>query len=78
MSIVLMMDDSAPTHERRKLIKTYKKIVLLQKRPIAAEVCGETYSKNDINRWSRKTCTEVKDNPTNDKIKRGTLERESE
>ena len=41
-----MMDDSAPIHERRKLIKTYKN-VLPWKRIVAAKVCGETYSKND-------------------------------
>ena len=36
-----MMDDSAPTHERRKLVKTYKNM-LPQKRTVAAEVCGES------------------------------------
>ena len=41
-----MMDDSAPIHERRKLVKTYKN-VLPQKRIVVAKVCGETYSKND-------------------------------
>ena len=41
-----MMDDNAPTHERRKLVKTYK-IVLLRKRIVVAKVCGETYFKND-------------------------------
>ena len=39
-------DDSAPIHERRKLVKTYKN-VLPQKRIVVAKVCGETYSKND-------------------------------
>ena len=58
----MMMDDRAPTHERRKLGKTYKN-ALPRKRIVVAEVCGETYSKNDI-RWSRKTATNVKINPT--------------
>ena len=39
-----MMDDSAPTDEERKLVKTYKN-VLPQKRIVATEACGETYSK---------------------------------
>ena len=39
-----MMDDSAPTHERRKLVKTYKN-VLPQKRTVVAKVNWETYSK---------------------------------
>ena len=41
-----MMDDNAPSHERRKLFKTYKN-VLPQKGIVVAEVCEETYSKND-------------------------------
>ena len=41
-----MMDDSAPLHERRKLVKTYKN-VLPRKRIAVAKVCGETYSKID-------------------------------
>ena len=41
-----MMDDKAPTHERRKLVKTNKN-VLPRKRIVVAKVCGETYSKND-------------------------------
>ena len=41
-----MMDDSAPIHERRKLVKTYKN-VLPRKRIVVAKVCGETDSKND-------------------------------
>ena len=40
----MMMDDIPPTHERRKLVKTYKN-GLPQKRTIVAKVCGETYSK---------------------------------
>ena len=39
-----MMDDSAPTHERRKLAKTYKN-VLLRKWTVVPKVCGETYLK---------------------------------
>ena len=42
----MMMDDSAPTHESRKLVKTYKN-VLPRKRIVVAEVYGKTYSKND-------------------------------
>ena len=41
---LVLMDDSAPIHERRTLVKTYK-IVLPRKRIVVAEVCGETYSK---------------------------------
>ena len=40
----VMMDDSAPTHERRKLVITYKN-VLPRKRTVVAKVSGETYSK---------------------------------
>ena len=53
------MDDSAPIYERRKLVKTYKN-VLPQKLIVVAKVCGETYSKNDKRKWSRKTATNVK------------------
>ena len=38
------MDDNASTNERRKLVKTYKN-VLIQKETVVAEVCGETHSK---------------------------------
>ena len=41
-----MMDDNAPTHERRKLVKTNKN-VLPRKRIVVAGVCGETYSKDE-------------------------------
>ena len=55
-----MMDDNAPTHKRRKLVKTYKN-VLPQKQIVVAKVCGETYSKiKMIKRLSRKTTTNVK------------------
>ena len=43
----VMMDGSAPTHERRKRVKTYKN-VLPQKLTVVAGVWGETYSKNEI------------------------------
>ena len=59
---LVMMDDNAPTHERRKLVKTYKN-VLPQKLTVVAEVFGETYSKNDkkhTKKWSRKTVTNIK------------------
>ena len=39
----VMMDVIAPTHKRRKLVKTYQN-VLLQKRTVVAEVSEETYS----------------------------------
>ena len=42
----MMMHDSAPILERRKLVNTYKN-VLPRKRIVVAKVCGETYSKND-------------------------------
>ena len=42
----VMIDDSAPLHERRKLVKTYKN-VLPRKLIVVTKVCGETYSKND-------------------------------
>ena len=41
-----MIDDNARTHERRKVVKTYKN-VLPGKQIVVAEVCEETYSKND-------------------------------
>ena len=44
----MMMDDNALSHERRKLVKTYKN-VLPQKQIVVAEVCMETYSNNDKN-----------------------------
>ena len=60
----MMMDDSAPIHERRKLVKNTKNVIP-RKRIMVAEVCGETYSKND-KRWSRKTVKNVvRINPTN-------------
>ena len=59
----VMMEDNAPTHKRRKLVKTYKKGLPL-KWIVAAKVCGETYSKKD-KRWSRKTATNVNINPKN-------------
>ena len=40
--LTVMMDCRAPTLERRKLVKTWKKVL-----PVDAKVCGETYSKND-------------------------------
>ena len=40
----VMMDDSAPTHEKRKLVKTYKNVII-QKQTVVAKVSGETYSK---------------------------------
>ena len=42
----VMMDDNAPTHERRKLVKTCN-YGFPRKLIVVAEVCGETYSKNN-------------------------------
>ena len=53
-----MMDDSAPIHDRKKLVKTYKN-VLPQKRTMVAKVCGDLLQKM-INSWSRKTAMDVK------------------
>ena len=39
----VMMDDIAPTHKRRKLVKTFKN-VFPQKLTVVAKVSGETYS----------------------------------
>ena len=64
---LMIIDDSAPAHKRRKLGKTYKN-VLPRKQIVVAEVCGETYSKNDekIYSCSRITATDIKkNNPTN-------------
>ena len=42
---MVMMDDSAPTHKRKKLVKAYKN-ELPRKWTVVAEVCGATYYKN--------------------------------
>ena len=56
---MVMIDGNAPTHERRKLVKTYEN-ELPRKRIVVAEVCGETYSKKKkMKRWSRKMATNV-------------------
>ena len=39
----VMMDDSAPTRERKKLIKIYNIKLFPLNKPVIAEVCGETY-----------------------------------
>ena len=44
-----MMDDNAPTHQKRKHVKTFKN-VLPQKRTVAAEVYRETVLKKKINK----------------------------
>ena len=46
MYLNYLMDNNAPTHERRKQVKAYKN-VLPPKPIVVAEVWGETYSKND-------------------------------
>ena len=58
------MTVSAPIYERRKLVKTYKN-VLPQKRNVVAEVCGETYSKNDGKKRIITTVADENNNPTN-------------
>ena len=61
----MTMDDNAPIYERRKLVKTYKKYAPSKMdSDYCTEVCRETYSKNDKKRWSRKTATSIKINPT--------------
>ena len=72
----MMMDDNAPAHERRKLVKTYK-IVLPRKWTMDAEVCGETYSKTLKKIYSRKLAIDVKYTPQNHG-ERGEREREKE
>ena len=42
----MMMDGNAPTHKRRKLVKTYKNVIP-RKWVVVAKVCKETYSKYD-------------------------------
>ena len=58
-----MMDDSAPTPKRRKLVKTFKN-VHPRKRIVISEVCGETYSKIDIKEGvdKRKNSPHIKGN----------------
>ena len=43
---MMMMDDNASRHKRRKLFKNLKN-VLSRIWTVVAEVCGETYSKTD-------------------------------
>ena len=54
----VMMNDSAPIHERRKLVKTYKN-VLLKNGLWLLRYAGRPTPKM-IKRWSRKTATNVK------------------
>ena len=54
----MMMDDSAPIHQRRKLLKTFKN-VLPRKRTVVAKVCRETYSKNEKKIVVAKVCRET-------------------
>ena len=48
----MMMDDSAPTHERRKLIKTYR--YMLKKQTVVVEVSREETTLENVIKWSRK------------------------
>ena len=57
-----MMDDSMPTQERRKLVKTYKN-VLPQKRTVVVKYAGRS-TPNNVIKLSRKTATDVI-NPAN-------------
>ena len=57
----VMMDDSAPIHERRKLVKTYK-MCSLENRLWLLNYAGRSTPKNDNKKkksWSRKTATDV-------------------
>ena len=60
-----MIDDDTRTFERRKLVKTYKKMCCLEtclKRLL--KYAGRPTPKM-MKRWNRKTATDVNDNPTN-------------
>ena len=56
------MDDSAPTHERRKLVKTYKN-VLPQKQTVAAEVCGRDLLRMNSKKMEQENGHGRKNNP---------------
>ena len=43
----VMIGNSPPTHERRKLVKTYRKNVLPRKETVVTEVRGQTYPKKN-------------------------------
>ena len=61
-----MLDDSAPTHERRNFVKTYK-TTLPQKRAMVSEVCRETYN-NKIDKmmeWKNKLKNKIKKKKNN-------------
>ena len=59
----IMMYDNAPTHERRKLVKTYKNM-FPRKQIVVDEVCGEPYSKDD-KKMELKNSHKRMINPTN-------------
>ena len=54
----MMIDDNAPTHKRRKLVKLTK-MCFLENRLWLLSYAGRPIPKND-KRWSRKTATNVK------------------
>ena len=55
----VMMNDSAPTHERRKLVKTYTKMCSLENGLwLLIKSVGRPTHKNVI-MWRRKTATDV-------------------
>ena len=62
---LVMIDVSAPMHEKRKLVISYKN-VLPRKRTVVAEVCEERDLLQKImKKWRSKTATDVNNNPTN-------------
>ena len=54
----MMMDESASTYDRRKLVKT-NKYMLPRKLTMVTKVCAEVYFRNDEG-LSRLTSTDVK------------------
>ena len=50
----MMIDDSAPTHGRRKLVKTYYNL-LSQNRTVVLKVSEETYTKSHTKMEFKKT-----------------------
>ena len=53
----MMMDYSATTHERRKVVKTYKNM-LPQKQTVVVKYAGRP-TPNNVIKLSRKTATDV-------------------
>ena len=55
----MMMDDSAPTHERRKLVNKNYRNVLLENRLWFLKYAGRPTPKKNVIKWSRKAVTDV-------------------